>query len=144
MKPFYYLSLFCFFSLGLSCSSDDGTPPDPDADIVANNSLLVGTYEGVSFIATVPSGIVETKLSGQIIFEKEGNYNSTISPFSLNENKGTWTYRAEEQQIIFNEDQLTEEVAENVILTSDSLFFRIRRGEVNNLTVIDFKMVKQE
>lgn len=143
MKRFYYVSLCSILLLNLSCSSDDDTPT-PNDDVSEEESLLVGTFEGVSFTATVPSGIVETQLSGRIVFDEEGNYNSTISPFSLNEQSGTWSYEEGEQLIIFNEGEVTEEMAENVRITTDSLFFRINRGEENNMTVIDFKLVRQK
>ncbi len=143
MKSFHYFSLFCFLLFGISCGSDDGSPV-PDSDVAKDDSLLVGIYEGVSFTATVPSGIVATALSGEIIFEGDGSYSSTISPFSLNENSGTWTYEQEDKIIIFNEGEAIEEMAENVTLTPDSLFFRISRGEENNRTIIDFRLAKQE
>ena len=143
MKSFHYLSVLCFLLIGISCSSDDGNPA-PDSDVAENDSLLVGTYEGVSFTATVPSGIVATALSGEIVFEGDGNYSSTISPFSLNEDTGTWTYEQKDQIIIFNEGEVTEEMAENVSLTPDSLFFRISRGEENNRTIIDFRLARKE
>jgi len=130
--------------LTVSCSSEDDGPTPNGNDIIEDESLLVGTFEGVSFTAAVPSGIVETALSGVLVFGETGIYSYTISPFSLNEEAGTWGYLEDDQKIIFNEGEATEEVAENVRVTTDSLFFRINRGEENNMTTIDFKLVRLE
>lgn len=144
MKPLSYFFFLCAMLLTVSCSSEDDGPTPNGNDIIEDESLLVGTFEGVSFTAAVPSGIVETALSGVLVFGETGNYSSTISPFSLNEEAGTWGYLEDDQKIIFNEGEATEEVAENVRVTTDSLFFRINRGEENNMTTIDFKLVRLE
>lgn len=143
MKSFFFLPFFCLLILNLSCSSDDGTPT-PDNDVEDEENLLIGVYNGVAFTASVSSGIVENKLSGTLTFEEDGTYKSTVSPFYLNSESGTYDYEKDDKRIIFNEGETVEEIAENVMLKDDSLFFRINRGEENNLTTIDFTLVKQE
>lgn len=140
MKTTYTVLLSGLILFSVSCSDDDDGQPIKDKD---DEKTLAGTYAGVSFKASVASGIVDGALSGSLILENDGSYSSTIHPFALIAEEGSWTYYEDDEELFFNEGETTEEIAEDLLVKGDSLFFEINRGEPTELTSIDFVLIKQ-
>lgn len=140
MKYRYSMLLSCLFLLTISCSDSDDATPIPDE---SDETSLEGTYEGFSFSASVSNGLIDGSISGTLMLNNDGTYTSTISPFSLVESSGSWSYMQEKDWVIFNEGEISEEKAENLTLDGDTLSFTIYRGEPTNQTVIDFVLLKE-
>lgn len=140
MKLIYTVLLSALIFFSVSCSDDDDGQPIEDKD---DEKPLVGTYAGVSFEASLASGIADGALSGSLILKNDGSYSSTIHPFDLIAEEGSWTYYEEDGKLFFNEGETSEEVAEDLLIKGDSLFFEINRGEPTELTSIDFVLIKQ-
>lgn len=140
MKLIYSVLLSGLIIFSASCSDDDDKQVIEDND---DEKILAGTYNGVSFEASVATGIVDGALSGSLILENDGRYTSTIRPFSLASEEGSWTYYEDEEKLFFNEGETSQEMAEEVLIKGDSLLFEINRGEPTELTSIDFVLVKK-
>lgn len=140
MKYLYSMLFSCLFLITVSCSDSDTDTPIPNGN---DETSLDGTYEGFSFAASVANGLVDGNLSGTLKLNSDGTYSSTISPFSLVEASGDWSYVQDEDRLIFNEGETTEEKAEKLTLDGDTLSFTIYRGEPTNQTVIDFVLLKE-
>lgn len=140
MKNLYLILFTCLFLLTVSCSDSDDATPIPDGN---DETSLEGTYEGFSFSASVSNGLIDGSLSGTLMLNTDGTYTSTISPFSLVEPSGDWLYKQENNWLIFNEGEISEEKAENLTLDGDTLSFTIYRGEPTAQTVIDFVLIKE-